>query len=143
MSKKFVIKNFEDYGEHKNHLQDTRSLIVSGEENMDVSDGYHTMDELYEHRFVLYIALAEMISKFDSYSDWVPKVWRSKYHSDGKIAYNGRWFVLGINKEKGKQITYHIPISKWDETEWAETLDVSPEYDGHTSEDVIRRLKEI
>ena len=68
-------------------------------------------------------------------------VWRSKNHSDGEPAFGGTWFVLGINKEKGKQITYHLPMSKWDETDFAETLEKAPEFDGHTSQDVLERLK--
>ena len=50
---------------------------------------------------------------------------------------------MGINKDQGKQITYHIPISEWDRTEFAETLDKAPKWDGHTPEDVINRLKEM
>ncbi len=30
---------------------------------------------------------------------------------------------MGIGKEKGEQITYHLPLSKWDETNFAETLE--------------------
>lgn len=32
-------------------------------------------------------------------------------HYDG-TAYIG-WFVMGINQENGKQISYHLPINKW------------------------------
>lgn len=100
-------------------------------------DGYHTFAELYEHRIALYISLCRNISI--QRGDW-RSVWRSKLHSDGS-SYDG-WFILGIGREKGHQITYHIPNIWWDiTTGFAETLDKAPEFDGHTSDDVLARLK--
>lgn len=109
-------------------------------------DGYHTFDELYDHRITLYIALCKLYR--DRWVAWIetaadekcPDVWRSKRHSDGKLAFCGASYVLGIGIKPGKQITYHIPIERWDETDFAETLEKAPEYDGHTSDDVIERL---
>lgn len=111
-----------------------------------ISDGYHTFDELYEHRIVNFIALCrtcDMLNEVAFGTDYEPRayVWRSKKHSDDS-EWDG-WFILGINKELGKQITYHLPISKWEETEFAETLDKAPEFDGHTSADVLERIKQL
>ena len=61
--------------------------------------------------------------------------------SDG-TNFNG-WFLLGMYKEKGRQITYHLPLSHWEETNFAETLSVAPEFNGHTSKDTLQRLKEL
>lgn len=108
-----------------------------------VSDGYHTFDELYEHRVTLYITLCKILSKImDNTSEGLPwcYVWRSKKHSDGS-EWPG-WFILGIDKFSS-QITYHLPLGKWNETNFADTLNEAPEYDGHTSEDVLERLKNI
>lgn len=96
-----------------------------------ISDGYHTFGELYEHRIQLFITLARMLVKNPS----VQYVWR--YKTDDK------WFLLGINKKEGEQITYHIPISKWNETSFADTTNIRPLYDGHTSTDVLDRLKKL
>lgn len=111
-------------------------------------DCFHTFDELYNHRITLYIALCRIKSEAENWYNEtanVPsilQIWRSKKHSDGKLCFDtGTQFLLGIEKEKGAQITYHIPIERWDETNFAETLEVAPEWDGHTSEDVIKRLK--
>ena len=108
-------------------------------------DGYHTMDELYEHRIELFIALCRVSAPAPLYVDnklWMGNLcWRSKLHSDD-TSYDG-WFVLGIGKDKGKQITYHLPLDRWDDTNFAEILDRAPEYDGHTAEDVLKRLKEL
>ncbi len=121
--------------------------LKSIEADVSISDGYHTFDELYDHRITLYIALCKIYEEFiapsvyDSEKGRKEDVWRSQKHSDGSN-YEG-WFLLGISKEKGKQITYHIPLERWDETSFAETLEVAPEFDGHTSEDVLKRLRQI
>ncbi len=103
-------------------------------------DGYHTFDELYDHRITLYIALCKQYAR-DRFEG---TIWRSKKHSDGEICFGtGTQFVLGIGKEKGSQITYHIPIERWNETNFAETLEIAPEWDKHTSDDVIQRIKAL
>ena len=51
---------------------------------------------------------------------------------------------MGIGKEKGKQITYHLPARYWHEVcEFAEILEKAPEWDGHTSDDVLKRLASL
>jgi hypothetical protein len=105
-----------------------------------VSDGYHTIQELYDHRIRLFIALCKAKNNhFLDGQDVNP--WRSKTHSDGSCIPD--WFVLGIGREKGVQITYHLPMSYWEETNFAETLDRAPDWDGHTSADVLERLKTL
>ncbi len=97
-------------------------------------DGYHTFTELYDHRITLWIALCRMY-KIVSFA------WRSKLHSDGS-SFDG-WFILGLHNSEGKQITYHLPLSRWEEADFAETFDRAPEFDGHTSDDVLERLKKL
>lgn len=113
------------------------TLKIPVENVGQVSDGYHTFDELYEHRITLFIALCRCV---DVYVDDLI-VWRSLQHSDGS-SFEG-WFILGIGVAKGFQVTYHLPIAKWDETSFAEVYDKAPEWDGHTSADVLERLKRI
>lgn len=97
-----------------------------------ISDGYHTFDELYEHRITLYMALCQ--AHFDSGMS----IWRSRLHSDGS-SFDG-WFILGIGTKPGSQITYHLPLSKWDDCFFAKTRKMAPEWDGHTSADVLKRI---
>ena len=107
-----------------------------------VSDTYHTFGELYEHRIVNFMTICRLIyhSLISSTND-VP-TWISRKHSDGS-EWKG-WFILGIHTDKGKQITYHLPIEKWDECcMFAIPLDKAPEFDGHTSQDVLERLKQL
>ena len=104
-------------------------------------DGYHTFDELYDHRITLFIALCKQIVERSMYSgDY--NVWCSVLHSDGSKFDD--WFILGIGKEKGKQITYHLPAKYWNEVcEFAVSLERAPEFDGHTPDDVLERLKKL
>lgn len=117
--------------------------IIEVESLADVSDGYHTIAELYDHRITLYITLCRTIYRAanDAISNYWEMPWRSKTHSDGSKMEG--WFIMGICKEKGNQISYHLPLSRWEETDFAETLECAPEWDGHTSSDVLERLKAL
>ena len=107
--------------------------------NENTSDGYHTFKELYEHRFVLWIALCKALGLANHSQDRY--VWRSKKHSDG-TSYDG-WFILGMNAYMGEQITYHLPIEMWEETNGFNDLEKALPFDGHTSMDVIKRIKTL
>ncbi len=151
-SKKIVVTGIAEFGEQKDYAKNTKIIVATGGEAMDAHDGYHSFTELYDHRITLYVALCktlktawkEYIYKYelgDDNKDWPNPVWRSKKHSDGE-AWDG-WFILGIHKGKGEQITYHIPMSRWEDTNFADTLELAPEWDGHTPQDVLERLKNL
>jgi len=109
-----------------------------------VSDTYHTFEELYDHRIELFIVLCRKLKQLEALSSYAYdyyRVWRSLKNGDGSV-WDG-WFVMGLKKENGKQITYHLPISRWGDTDFAETLEQAPEFDGHTSQDVLERLKNL
>jgi hypothetical protein len=98
-----------------------------------ISDGYHTFGELYEHRIALFIALCrEFAKKRPEETAGEKMVW--------KLLPKDGWFVMGISFTVGKQITYHLPESKWDETQFA-WIPSEYNFDGHTSNDVLERLK--
>lgn len=107
----------------------------------ELSDGYHTFDELYEHRIELfkfacrtYKALQWELGNSD---DRV--VWKAEAHHDGSKMEG--WFIMGLNHEPGRTITYHLPMRQWNQCSFARTLDVAVEWDGHTADDVLKRLK--
>jgi hypothetical protein len=105
-------------------------------------DGYHAFNELYDHRLILFIALCNCVETLNvEIGKGTGKVWRSKLHADGTM-YDG-WFIMGINKERGEQISYHLPLNRWEETNFAKTLDNAPEWDGHTPADILERLKTL
>lgn len=98
-----------------------------------IEDAYHTMDELYDHRTILFAIVCNNACLIDCDNCG----WKSKKHSDGTSEEG--WFIAGINTPEG-QITYHQKIEFWDLFKVPE-LEKAPEFDGHTSEDVLERLK--
>lgn len=106
-------------------------LILQGKNEgyytKDISDKWHTFDELYYHRMILtYIILRN----YPSLS------WKSKQHHDGTIFDDS--FIVGINTPKG-QYSYHYDLEYWDLFDIRE-LDKAPVYDGHKPEDITRLL---
>lgn len=141
--RKAIIIGAIEVESHKNFIRATHDFYVLGNDTMTVSDGFHTFDELYDHRITLFVALCKFIADDKNNPVAVRRllVWRSKLHGDGTMFKDQ--FILGIGKEKGKQITYHLPLERWDETEFAETLEKGPEFDGHSPADVLERLKQL
>jgi hypothetical protein len=111
-------------------------LIAKLSDSNEVSDGYHTFGELYAHRCQLWIKLCA----YEMACGRKP-VWRSRLHSDG-TSFPG-WFILGIGVFPGEQITYHVPNSEWDFCLFATEWKKAPEFDGHTPQDVLKRIKEL
>ena len=102
-----------------------------------ISDGYHTFGELYEHRHSLCLALMKALPEHS---------WFSLKHSDGELCFgDGEWFVAGITlpgMSIPSDITYHLPIRLWTVAQrtGAKELEQAPKWDGHTSLGVISRL---
>lgn len=94
-------------------------------EASQVSDGYHTFEELYNHRMILFSVIC------NTYSD---KAWKSKLHHDGTMYDN--YFIVGINTPEG-HFTYHYYLDHWDKFQVKE-LPNAPKWDGHTSDDIVR-----
>ena len=104
---------------------------------VDYSDGYHTFTELYEHRVALWIALCRQIKANDR---GYYHVFRTKLHQDG-TGFPG-WFLLCIEAiETEEQMSYHLPDSEWEKCGFATTYEQAPRYDGHTTQDVLKRLE--
>lgn len=95
-----------------------------------ISDSYHTFGELYAHRIEIFIALCRVLA-FGGGA--VIPVWRSQQDDD--------WFILGIGNKAGEQISYHLPMDKWAECGFA--MGKVPNWDGHTSADVLVRLRAL
>jgi len=106
-------------------------------DSLEIGDGFHTMQELYEHRHRLFICLMRLEEGLLKGSAWI-----SKLHDDGSC-FEG-WFVAGLTGKNGRlPVTYHFPMRHWEEMSQKFTvLDKAPPWDGHTSADVLKRLKE-
>ena len=103
------------------------SPVITGE----TSDGYHTFNELYHHRAVLFSVILKAFPGM---------AWKAKHHHDGTM-YDGM-FIVGIETPDG-QATYHYDIEPyWDMFECKE-LEYAPEWDGHTPAQAIDRIGQL
>ena len=100
----------------------------------DCTDGYHTFNELYHHRAVLFSVICNTFKDL---------AWKSKQHDDPKNnpMYDGM-FIVGIETKKG-QATYHYDINPYWNMFNVKELDKAPKWDGHTPEDAINRIQTI
>jgi len=94
--------------------------------NGSTSDGFHTFDELYHHRTMLFASLCNLFHR---------DAWKSRLHDDGTM-YDG-YFIAGIGKVDSA--TYHCAEKYWD-LFLCEELDTAPPFDGHTPEDTLKRI---
>ena len=105
-------------------------------------DGYHTIAELYDHRIILYMALCKQIANQPYEENGKYRVWASRIHSDGS-EWDG-WFIMGVGTKEGEQLTYHLPVKYWEKVaEFAEIIIKAPDFDGHSSQDVLERLGKL
>ena len=121
-----------------NYNEGVREVSIMAD---DVSDGHHTMTELYYHRHALFIALCKIYDNYITPLQSRVKCWKSKLHDDGTM-FDG-WFILGMTVTEfqgpSTYITYHLPMSHWNRINVME-LEKAPPWDGYTSEDVLMRL---
>ncbi|MDR3149960.1 MAG: hypothetical protein LBT88_08145 [Oscillospiraceae bacterium] len=97
----------------------------------ELRDGYHTFNELYHHRAVLFSVVCA------SHKDYA---WKSKKHDDGTM-YDGM-FIVGVYTPDGVA-TYHYDIDPyWDIFEVPER-EFAPKWDGHTPADAIARIASL
>jgi hypothetical protein len=98
--------------------------------NISDSDGCHTFDELYEHRSLLFISLMKAHPHLS---------WRANIHHDG--THYSDYFIAGMELPSG-QITYHLKNEFWEMLDYSmiATSNKAPKWDGHTSDDVIKRI---
>lgn len=94
-------------------------------QTLDISDGYHTMDELYYHRTVLFSVIANL-HRDRSYKSWK--------HEDGSMFDD---MFIAVIKTANGDYSYHCDAKYWDlfkipEREFAE------KWDGHLPKDVDR-----
>lgn len=94
----------------------------------NTSDGYHTFNELYHHRAVLFSVIVKAFPE---------QAWKSRKHHDGTM-YDGM-FIVGIDTPQG-QATYHYDVDPYWEMFACRELDRAPEWDGHTPAEAISRI---
>ena len=88
----------------------------------DISDGYHTFEELYAHRCLIFINLV-LFSGWKAY-------WKPDFE---------HWFCLYLDTPQG-QISYHVPDKYLPLVENRVPQVLAETWDGHKGDDVIQRL---
>ena len=101
--------------------------VITGE----TSDGYHTFNELYHHRAVLFSVIVKVCPDH---------AWKSRKHHDGTM-YDGM-FIVGIETPDG-QATYHYDIEPYWDMFQCKELEYAPEWDGHTPAQAIARIGKL
>jgi hypothetical protein len=94
-----------------------------------LSDGYHTFDDLYFQRLVLWQRIC---------NDHPNRCWKTKRHEDGELCFGGDNFLIAMDTPEGTY-SYHYPMKEWDRFKVKELYKAKP-FDGHTSKDVERIL---
>ncbi len=122
-NKEVEIDLTDGNGDTSNFGFDEVKLSVNG----DTSDGYHTFDELYYHRMMLFAVICNQNRLIS---------WKSWKHDDGTM-YDD-YFIVGIETDQG-HYTYHYHKDYWKLFDVKE-LDFAPKWDGHKPSDITRLL---
>ncbi len=128
-----MTKHDQGYRECLDKVIDQAEIAMKKENAQDkgeISDGYHTFNELYDHRMILFSVICNQNPEIS---------WKSKKHHDGTMFDN--YFIVGIDTPGG-QATYHYHMENWEHFKVKE-LEKAPEWDGHTSHDVRNRIRSI
>ena len=116
--------------EINNDMNENNTKVDMGE----VSDGYHTFNELYEYRMLYNAALFNEFAKQELYD-----VHKSRKHSDGEYPFgDSNWFIVMAELPTG-QISNHYEMKDWDKFQIPEK-EVANKWDGHSPRDVAERL---
>ena len=97
----------------------------------EVSDGYHTFNELYYYRMLYNAAFFNLLPK--------ELVHKSKRHHTGEECFGGGWFIVMANLPTG-QISNHYELKDWDLFKVPEK-EFADEWDGHTPQEAAERIK--
>lgn len=83
----------------------------------EVTDGYHSFDELYRYRKLYNAAFFNGLKLASGSKEAGEPYWfdvhKSKRHSEGDECFGGEWFVVVAELPTG-QITNHYHLSDWD-----------------------------
>lgn len=112
------------------------------EDKGEISDGYHTFNELYQYRMLYNAAFFnELAHKRENGTfDVDYDVHKSKRHSDGEECFGGGWFIVMAELPTG-QISNHYELKYWDLFEIPEK-EVANKWDGHSPQEAAQRLED-
>lgn len=121
----------------------------------DISDGYHTFNELYEFRKAYNAALFNewantKVETGNILTSYPPQIeYKIKYnvhkswkHEDGELCFGGGWFIVSAMLPTGL-ISNHYEAKDWDLFKVPEVEKALFKYDEYTAQDVLQRLKDL
>ena len=101
----------------------------------EVSDGYHTFNELYRYRMLYNAAFFNLLARSGQV-----EVCKSRRHSDGEKCFGSDdWFIVMAILPTG-QVSNHYESKYWDLFDVPER-ETAFEYDGHTPNEAADRLE--
>ena len=106
-------------------VKDLKNQNTSTEITGEASDGYHTFNELYEHRTKLFACLC---------NEYPTLSYKAKKHADG-TGYDDM-FLASIKTPKG-DYSYHCDMKYWDLFK-IEAREFADPWDGHKPSDIDR-----
>lgn len=126
-------------------LRPITKILCDADSMGQLSDGYHTFDELYDHRaklFAFVIAACKNVSFVKGNNVFRVTPWKSKQHHDPDFPMYDGMFIVGMETPFG-QITYHYDIDPYWDMFKCPVYERAPEFDGHTPQDAIDRITEL
>lgn len=128
---KSVLEASVDY-HYPNHPEPEAEPGDMGE----VSDGYHTFNELYRYRMLYNAAFFNLLAR-----NGQVEVCKSRRHSDGEKCFGSDdWFIVMAILPTG-QVSNHYESKYWDLFDVPER-ETAFEYDGHTPNEAADRLEQ-
>lgn len=129
----YIIKGVN--GEFYPCKQDIFEKTYLHEDDMgNVSDGYHTFNELYKYRMLYNAAFFNELAKKGDI-----KICKSHKHYDGEECFGGGWFIVMAELPTG-QISNHYENQYWELFNIPE-LDTAWEWDKHTPNEAADRIE--
>lgn len=141
----------------QSHIDEVNSKEGGGRYVAQISDGYHTFNELYEFRKMYNVALFNELANPNTVRYHLDKkefagigsiqgnkyqVHKSWKHNDGELCFGGGWFIVSAMLPGG-QISNHYKAEDWDLFQIPEEEKALFKFDGHTGKDVLERLKNL
>ena len=109
--------------------EDALCKVAHVNEIGEVSDGFHTFNQLSRQRAMLFAALVNLNRDIS---------WKTRKHEDGQPCFGGGWFLVTIDTPDGAY-GYHYEDKYWDAFHCKE-LERAKHWDGYTEEDVGRLM---
>lgn len=127
----------EELAEHQRPIENEKGPhpVLAGHP-AQLTDGFHTMEELYDHRRALTAALAAVMP-FRNITTWRSRA----HHPDDDPMFDG-YFIVGVELPTGT-ITYHYKLSHWDDFASVPELEHAPKWDGAGPAATVDRLLEM